>query len=150
MRGYVQMHTHTHTHTHTYIYICMYCIMISPLKLCVNIYIYNSIMFDILLAAMDDKAARRGFTAWENDEEAGEGVVPLVLRARPGTRDFWNIQLDMFEGFPPQAALDHLPSKMLHAKLPCLYGLSGDSLTSTDSPGDLFKKKDGLFLPTRK
>jgi hypothetical protein len=94
----------------------------------------------ILLAAMDDKAACRRFTAWDDVEESGEGVVPLVLGARPGTKDFWsefkNLQLEMFEGFP-QAALDHLPSKMLN------------SLTSTDSLGDLFKKKDGLFLPTR-
>jgi len=44
--------------------------------------------------------------------------------------------LDSFEGFP-QAALDHLPSKMLN------------SLTCTDSLADLFKKKGGLFAPSR-
>jgi hypothetical protein len=75
------------------------------------------------------------------DEDCdAECVVPLVLGTRPGTRDYWrefrNLHLDSFEGFP-QAALDHLPSKMLN------------SLTCTDSLADLFKKKGGLFAPSR-
>ncbi len=40
-----------------------------------------------LLAAMDLKAAQRGFTSWDRDN-VGEHVIPLVLGARPGTRDF--------------------------------------------------------------
>jgi hypothetical protein len=44
----------------------------------------------ILLAAMDDNAARRGFTTWDDDDEVSEQVVPLVLGARQGTRDFWS------------------------------------------------------------
>jgi hypothetical protein len=60
------------------------------------------------------------------------------ITALPGTKDYWrefrNLHLDSFEGFP-QAALDHLPSKMLN------------SLTCTDSLADLFKKKGGLFAP---
>jgi len=47
-----------------------------------------------------------------------------------------NLRLDVFEGLP-RAALDHLLTKILN------------SLTSTDSLGNLFKKKGGLFLPTR-
>ena len=90
-----------------------------------------------LLAKMDAKAARRGFTSWDEDDD-DESVVPLVLGARPGTRDYWrefkNLRLDSFEGLP-QAALEHLPSKMLN------------SLTCTDSLADLFKKKGGLFCP---
>jgi hypothetical protein len=93
----------------------------------------------ILLAKMDVKAARRGFTSWDQDDDS-EHVVPLVLGARPGTRDylreFRNLYLDSFEGLP-QAALNHLPSKMLN------------SLTCTDSLADLFKKKGGLFAPSR-
>jgi hypothetical protein len=92
-----------------------------------------------LLAKMDTKAARRGFTSWDEDDNE-ERVVPLVLGARPGTRDYWrefkNLRLDSFEGLP-QAALEHLPSKMLN------------SLTCTDSLADLFKKKGGLFAPSR-
>ena len=92
-----------------------------------------------LLAKMDTKAARRGFTSWDEDDD-GESVVPLVLGARPGTREYWrdfkDLHLDSFEGFP-QAALEHLPSKMLN------------SLTCTDSLADLFKKKGGLFAPSR-
>ena len=63
-----------------------------------------------------------------------------LLHPLSGTRDYWrefrNLHLDSFEGFP-QAALDHLPSKMLN------------SLTCTDSLADLFKKKGGLFAPSR-
>jgi hypothetical protein len=92
-----------------------------------------------LLAEMDTKAARRGFTSWDEDANE-EHVVPLVLGARPGTREYWrefkNLRLDSFEGLP-QAALEHLPSKMLN------------SLTCTDSLADLFKKKGGLFAPSR-
>ena len=40
-----------------------------------------------LLAAMDLKAAQRRFTSWDRDN-VGEHVIPLVLGARPGTRDF--------------------------------------------------------------
>ena len=93
-----------------------------------------------LLAKMDTKAARRGFTSWDEDDDDVERVVPLVLGARPGTRDYWrefkNLRLNSFEGLP-QAALEHLPSKMLN------------SLTCTDSLADLFKKKGGLFAPSR-
>ena len=78
-----------------------------------------------LLAKMDVKAARRGFTSWDEDCDA-ERVVPLVLGARPGTKDYWrefrNLHFDSFEGFP-QAALDHLPSKMLNS-LTCTDSLS--------------------------
>ena len=85
------------------------------------------------------KAARRGFTSWDEDDD-GESVVPLVLGARPGTTDYWrdfkDLRLDSFEEFP-QAALEHLPSDMLN------------SLTCTDSLADLFKKKGGLFAPSR-
>jgi len=92
-----------------------------------------------LLAKMDTKAARRGFTSWD-ENDAVDRVVPLVLGARPGTRDYWrefkNLRLDSFECLP-QAALEHLPSKMLN------------SLTCTDSLADLFKKKGGLFAPSR-
>jgi hypothetical protein len=92
-----------------------------------------------LLAKMDTKAARRGFTSWDEDDD-GESVVPLVLGARPGTTDYWrdfkDLRLDSFEEFP-QAALEHLPSDMLN------------SLTCTDSLADLFKKKGGLFAPSR-
>jgi len=91
------------------------------------------------LARMDTKAARRGFTSWD-ENDAVDRVVPLVLGARPGTRDYWrefkNLRLDSFECLP-QAALEHLPSKMLN------------SLTCTDSLADLFKKKGGLFAPSR-
>jgi hypothetical protein len=48
-----------------------------------------------LLAAMDNnKAARRGFTSWDDEGDAAgvERVVPLVLGARPGTRDYWRVQ----------------------------------------------------------
>jgi hypothetical protein len=59
----------------------------------------------ILLAAMDDKAARRGFTSWDDEDEVSDRVMPLVLGACPGTRDFWsefrNLHLDTFEGFSP-------------------------------------------------
>ena len=95
-----------------------------------------------LLAAMDAKATRRGFTSWDegDNEHVTERVVPLVLGARPGTRDFWNefksLHLDTFDGFP-RAALDHLPTKILN------------SLTCTSSLGDLFKTKGGLFAPSR-
>ena len=92
---------------------------------------------------MDANAARRGFTSWGAEDDADvERVVPLVLGARPGTRDYWtefkNLRLDAFDCLP-QAGLDYLPAqaKMLN------------SLTATDSLGDLFKKKDGLYSPTR-
>ena len=82
---------------------------------------------------------RRGFTSWDEDDDV-ERVVPLVLGARPGTRDYWmefkNLRLNSFECLP-QATLEHLPSKMLN------------SLTCTDSLADLFKKKGGLFAPSR-
>jgi hypothetical protein len=42
-----------------------------------------------LLAKMDTKAARRGFTSWDEDDDDVERVVPLVLGARPGTGDYW-------------------------------------------------------------
>jgi hypothetical protein len=94
----------------------------------------------ILLAAMDLKAAQRRFTSWDRDN-VGEHVIPLVLGARPDTRDFWNEfrnrHLDVFEGLP-QAALHHLPSKMLN------------SLTCTASLGELGKTSGGLFLTTLK
>ena len=48
-----------------------------------------------------------------------------------------NGHLDVFEGLP-QAALDHLPSKMLN------------SLTCTASLGELGKTSGGLFLTTLK
>ena len=95
-----------------------------------------------LLAAMDAKAARGGFTSWdeEDGEHTAERVVPLVLGARPGIRDFGNefktLRLDTFDGFP-QAALDHLPVKILN------------SLTCTATLGDLFKTKGGRFGPSR-
>ena len=64
-----------------------------------------------LLAAMDLKTAQRGFTSWDRDN-VGEHVIPLVLGARPGTRDFWNEfrnrHLDVFEGLP-QATLRNPP-----------------------------------------
>ena len=46
----------------------------------------------VLLAAMDAKASRRGFTSWDEEdcEHAAGRVVPLVLVARPGTHDFWD------------------------------------------------------------
>ena len=59
----------------------------------------------ILLAKMDVKAARRGFTSWDQDDDS-EHVVPLVLGARPGTRDylreFRNLHLDseVLRAFP--------------------------------------------------
>ena len=53
-----------------------------------------------LLARMDTKADRRGFTSWD-ENDAVERVVPLVLGARPGTRDYWrefkNLRLDSCE-----------------------------------------------------
>jgi hypothetical protein len=92
-----------------------------------------------LLAKMDTKAARRGFTSWDEDDDV-ERVVPLVLGVSPGNRDYWrefkNLRLNSFECLP-QATLEHLPSKMLN------------SLTCTDSLADLFKKKGGVFAPSR-
>ena len=66
----------------------------------------------MLLAKMHEKAAHRGFTSWDDQDMADERVVPLVLGARPGTKDysreFKNLRLgdDL-----PQAALDDLPTK---------------------------------------
>ena len=43
-----------------------------------------------LVAAMDDKAARRSFTSWDDEGDAAnaERVILLVLGARPGTKDY--------------------------------------------------------------
>ena len=43
-----------------------------------------------LVAAMDDKAARRSFTSWDDEGDAAnaERVILLGLGARPGTKDY--------------------------------------------------------------
>ena len=83
-------------------------------------------------AALDAERAQRAARKRKRDE----GIAMLkehniFVDSLPG-----EFRLDFFEGLP-QAALEHLPSKMLN------------SLTCTDSLADLFKKKGGLFAPSR-
>ena len=90
-------------------------------------------------AALDAERAQRAARKRKRDE----GIAMLkehniFVDSLPGEywRGFKDLHLDSFEGFP-QTALEHLPSKMLN------------SLTCTDSLADLFKKKGGLFAPSR-